>query len=157
VHHALRLVFGTLLIAALVAGVLQQNDTRAYTVQTVEISELGFNPSICRMNREYVRFKNVSDSVMRVGRPSVFAGEPPFDVQEIQPGGFSIEYLIAYGGSTVFMDVDNPEHKMTVITPVFVQTWEPICTPTVPVTPPPSSSNCSTQTHCLRLPLLATD
>ena len=154
----LRLLFGILAIVSVLAPAsLSQGNSRAYTVQTVEISELGFNPAICRMNREYVRFKNVSDSVKRVGRPSVFAGEPPFDVQEIQPGEFSNEYLIAYGGSTVFIDVDNPEHKMTVITPVFVQTWDPICTPAAQVTPPPSSPNCGAQSHCLRLPLLATD
>ena len=155
-QKAFRPLLGFLAVAALVTAALQQSDIRAYTVQTVEIGELGFNPAICRMNREYVRFKNVSDSVMRVGRPSVFAGEPPFDVQEIQPGGFSIEYLIAYGGSTVFIDVDNPEHKMTVITPVFVQTWEPICTPQAPAPPPPPSP-CDAPSHCLRLPLLATD
>lgn len=154
----LRLVLAILAIVSVAAPAgLLHDATRAYTVQTVEISELGFNPTICRMNREYVRFKNVSDAVMRVGRPSVFAGQPPFDVQELQPGEFSYAYLIAYGGSTVFIDVDNPEHKMTVITPVFVERWEPSCTPAPQVTPPPSSATCGAQSYCLRLPLLATD
>ena len=148
-----------LAIATVMApAALPRTAVRAYTVQTVEISELGFNPTICRMNREYVRFHNVSDQVMRVGRPSNFAAQPPFDVQEIQPGGYSIDYIIPYGGTTEFIDVDNPERSMTVITPVHVQSWEPICTPMPAVAPPPpAQGGCGAYAHCLRLPLLSAD
>jgi len=130
--------------------------SRAYVVQTVEVSEaLGFNPTVCRMNREYVRFHNVGTSTVRVGRPGVTPGDPPFDVQVIEPGDYSIEFSIPYGGTTKFIDIDNPSHSMTVVTPVFVMYWDPICTPDPDYQPP--QPPCRGNAHCLRLPGTARD
>ncbi len=129
---------------------------RGYTVQTVEVSEAGFNPSICRMNREYVRFKNVGSTPVRVVRPGVVASDPPLiDTGYIQPGGVSNEILIPHGGTTEFYDADDSSHSMTVVTPVFVEYWDPICTPDPNYTPP--QPPCRKNPYCIRAPLTARD
>jgi hypothetical protein len=125
-------------------------------LQTVEVSAaLGFNPTVCRMNREYVRFHNVGSTTISIGRPGVIAGDPPFDVQVIPPGGYSIEFSIPYGGNTKFINIDNPSQNMTVVTPVFVSRWEPICTPDPNYQPP--QPPCRNNEHCLRVPVVAVD
>lgn len=145
-----------LLIAAVTLPlVFSQHSTRAYVVQTVEVSPLGFNPAVCRMNREYIRFHNVGNTVIRVGRPSALAGQPPFDVHELQPGEFTPDIIIPFGGTSEFIDVDNPAHSVTVITPVFVMYWDPICTPDPDFQPP--QPPCRTNPYCLRLALLSAD
>lgn len=137
-------------------GVFLPAETRAYTVQTVEVSELGFNPAVCRMNREYVRFHNAGATPIRVIRPGVVASDPPLiDTGVLQPGEYSTEIIIPHGGTTVFYDFDRPQHSVTVVTPVWVEHWEPSCTPDPNYTPPPPP--CRTNPYCLRLPVLAAD
>ena len=155
-HRMIHLLAALIVVAAgLGPAAWSHTGGRAYTVQTVQVSELGFNPQICRMNREYVRFHNVSSKTIRVGRPSAFANEPPIDIRELKPGEFSNEYSIPHGGTTKFIDVDNPSHEVTVVTPVFVMYWEPICTPDPNFVPP--QPPCRTNPYCLRLPLLSID
>ena len=147
--------FGILAVTVF-SGSFPASVGRAYTVQTVEVSELGFNPGVCRMNREYVRFHNVGATPIRVVRPGVVASDPPLlDTGYVKPGEYSSEIVIPHGGSTVFYDFDRPQHSMTVVTPVFVEHWEPICTPDPDYTPP--QPPCRTNPHCLRLPALAID
>lgn len=130
--------------------------SRAYTVQTVEISEGGFNPPECRMNREYVRFKNVGTTPRRVIRPGVVPGDPPLiDTGVLKPGEFSNEILIPHGGSTKFYDAANLAHSVTVVTPVFVESWEPICTPDPNYQPP--QPPCRSNPFCVRMAALAAD
>lgn len=137
-------------------GVFLPAETRAYTVQTVEVSELGFNPAVCRMNREYVRFHNAGATPIRVIRPGVVASDPPLiDTGVLQPGEYSTEIIIPHGGTTVFYDFDRPQHSVTVVTPVWVEHWEPSCTPDPNYTPP--QPPCRTNPYCLRLPVLAAD
>ena len=137
-------------------GVFLPTETRAYTVQTVEVSELGFNPAVCRMNREYVRFHNAGATPIRVIRPGVVASDPPLiDTGVLQPGEYSTEIIIPHGGTTVFYDFDRPQHSVTVVTPVWVEHWEPSCTPDPNYTPP--QPPCRTNPYCLRLPVLAVD
>lgn len=137
-------------------GVFLPAETRAYTVQTVEVSELGFNPAVCRMNREYVRFHNAGATPIRVIRPGVVASDPPLiDTGVLQPGEYSTEIIIPHGGTTVFYDFDRPQHSVTVVTPVWVEHWEPSCTPDPNYTPP--QPPCRTNPYCLRLPVLAVD
>lgn len=142
--------------ALVVPALLPRDASRAYEVQTIEVSEAGFNPPICRMNREFVRFTNVGNEPRRVIIPSLFAGEPPFfDTGILQPGETSNELRIEYGGSTVFVDAFDPSLTGTVITPVFVQTWDPQCTPDPNLQPP--APLCRKSEHCLRLPAVAAD
>ena len=130
--------------------------THAYTVQTVEVSEGGFNPAVCRMNREYVRFKNVGSTPRRVIRPGVVVGDPPLiDTGYLKPGEVSTEILIPHGGTTEFFDADNLAHSMTVVTPVFVEYWDPICTPDPNYQPP--QPPCRDNPYCVRAPLTAKD
>jgi hypothetical protein len=130
--------------------------SRAYTVQTVEVSEGGFNPAVCRMNREYVRFKNVGSTPRRVIRPGVVAGDAPLiDTGYLKPGEVSNEILIPHGGTTEFYDADNLAHSMTVVTPVFVEYWDPICTPDPNYQPP--QPPCRNNPYCVRAPLTAKD
>ena len=151
-----RLLAAVLVAAiALAPAALSAPGSRAFVVETVEVSaELGFNPTVCRMNREFVRFHNVGSETIRVGRPGI-VGEPPFDVQVIEPGGYSLEFSIPYGGTTRFINVDNPAQYVTIVTPVFVTYWDPICTPDPNYQPP--QPPCRTNPHCNRLPALAMD
>jgi hypothetical protein len=129
---------------------------RAYEVQTIEVSEAGFNPPICRMNREYVRFKNAGNQPRRIIIPSLFPEDPPFfDTGVLESGEVSNALRIEYGGSTTFVDAFDPALKGTVITPVFVQTWDPQCIPDPNLQPPVPL--CRKSEHCLRLPAVSSD
>lgn len=154
----LRITLASIALVVLVAplALWVHEDSHAYTVQTVEVSEGGFNPSICRMNREYVRFKNVGSTPRRVIRPGVVAGDPPLiDTGYLKPGEVSNEILIPHGGTTEFYDADNLAHSMTVVTPVFVEYWDPICTPDPNYQPP--QPPCRNNPYCVRAPLTAKD
>ncbi len=143
-------------LGLLAPALLPRDATRAYEVQTIEVSEAGFNPPICRMNREFVRFKNVGNEPRRIIIPSLFPEEPPFfDTGVLQPGETSNEYKSENGGSTIFVDAFDPTLKGTVITPVFVQTWDPQCTPDPNLQPPVPL--CRKSEHCLRLPAISAD
>lgn len=150
--------FPILAVVALLASLVfsELRPAHAYTVQTVEVSETGFNPAVCRMNREYVRFKNVGSTPRRVIRPGVVAGDPPLiDTGYLKPGEFSNEILIPHGGTTEFFDADDLAHSMTVVTPVFVEYWDPICTPDPNYTPP--QPPCRKNPYCVRAPVTARD
>jgi hypothetical protein len=128
----------------------------AYTTQTVEISEAGFNPAVCKMNREYVRFKNVGSTPRRVIRAGVLPTDPPLvDTGPIAPGASSGDILIPYGGTTVFQDADNPAHSVEVVTPVYVHYWDPDCVPAAGFQG--SAPPCRTNPYCLRMADVATD
>lgn len=145
-----------LVAAALAPLSLAGPGSRAYTVETVEVSEGGFNPGICRMNREYVRFQNVGNGPIRVVRHGVIPGDPPLiDTGVLEPGEYSNEILIPHGGSTVFYDFDRPDHSMTVITPVFVTSWQVICTPDPDFRPPVPP--CRSNPYCLRVASVSRD
>lgn len=143
------------LVLAVSPGVIPSGSSRALTVETVEVSEAGFNPGVCRMNREFIQFRNVGSSTIRIGKPGVTPGDPPFDVRVIEPGELSPRTSIPYGGSTVFIDIDHPDHSLNVITPTFVMYWDPICTPDPNFSPP--QPPCRGNEYCLRLPLVAHD
>ena len=130
--------------------------TDDYNVNTVEVSEGGFNPGVCRMNREYVQFKNVGSKPIRVIRPGIVADPTPLiDTGYLEPGETSNQILIPHGGTTPFYDADNTAHSITVVTPVFVMHWDVICTPDPNFQPP--QPPCRANPHCLRLPLVALD
>jgi hypothetical protein len=127
-----------------------------YGVHTVEVSEGGFNPGVCRMNREYVQFKNVGSKPIRVIRPGIVADPTPLiDTGYLEPGETSNKILIPHGGTTPFYDADEMSHSMTVVTPVFVMSWDPICTPDPNFQPP--QPPCRGNAFCLRLPGVALD
>ncbi|GMV86272.1 MAG: hypothetical protein AMXMBFR80_21270 [Dehalococcoidia bacterium] len=143
-------------LALLAPALLPRDATRAYEVQTIEVSEAGFNPPVCRMNREFVRFKNVGNEPRRVIIPSLFPGDLPFfDTGVLQPGETSNEYKSENGGSTVFVDAFDPTLTGTVITPVFVPKWDVQCTPDPNLQPPVPL--CRKSDHCLRLPAISAD
>ncbi|MCL4241119.1 MAG: hypothetical protein KJ048_07170 [Dehalococcoidia bacterium] len=144
------------LIALLAPGLVPHDASRAYEVQTIEVSEAGFNPPVCRMNREFVRFKNVGNEPRRIIIPSLFPEDPPFfDTGVLQPGEVSNALRIEYGGSTTFVDAFDPSLTGTVITPVFVPKWDVQCTPDPNLQPPVPL--CRKSDHCLRLPAISAD
>lgn len=144
------------LIALLAPGLAPHDASRAYEVQTIEVSEAGFNPPVCRMNREFVRFKNVGNEPRRIIIPSLFPEDLPFfDTGVLQPGETSNEYKSENGGSTVFVDAFDPSLTGTVITPVFVLKWDVQCTPDPNLQPPVPL--CRKSDHCLRLPAISAD
>lgn len=144
------------LLALLGSSLVPHDATRAYEVQTIEVSEAGFNPPICRMNREYVRFKNVGSEPRRIIIPSLFPEDPPFfDTGVLESGEVSNALRIEYGGSTVFVDALDSSLRGTVITPVFVPKWDPQCTPDPNLQPPVPL--CRKSEHCLRLPAISAD
>ena len=151
--------FRALLTVLAVAGVAipwSTASTQGYTTQTVEVSEAGFNPGVCRMNREYVAFKNVGSTPIRIIRPGIVADPTPLiDTGYIEPGETSRKILIPHGGTTPFYDADNLAHSMTVVTPVSVEYWDPICTPDADFQPP--QPPCRGNPHCLRIPGVASD
>ena len=128
---------------------------QGYTTQTVEVSEGGFNPRTCQMNREYIRFKNVGSTPRRVILPSQIGQPPIFDTGYLEPGEVSISFTMQYPGTFEFYDADNSVNYVTVRTPVFSPTWQVICTPDPSKTPPPPV--CRGNPHCLRMPLVALD
>lgn len=144
------------LLASLALAIPWSAAGQGYTTQTVEVSEAGFNPDVCRMNREYVQFKNVGSTPIRVIRPGIVADPTPLiDTGYLEPGETSRKILIPHGGTTPFYNADNLAHSMSVITPVFVEYWDPDCTPDPGFQPP--QPPCRDKPHCLRLPVVATD
>lgn len=146
-------------LVAVVAMVLAQAPSRTgaqgYTTQTVEVSEGGFNPKTCQMNREYIRFKNVGGTPRRVILPSQIGQPPIFDTGYLEPGETSISFTMQYPGTFRFYDADNEANFVTVRTPVFTPTWTVICTPDPAYTPPPPI--CRGNPYCLRMPIVALD
>ncbi len=128
---------------------------QGYTTQTIEVSEGGFNPTTCQMNREYIRFKNVGNTPRRVILPSQIGQPPIFDTGYLEPGETSISFTMQYPGQFYFYDADNQSNFVSVRTPVFTPTWQVICTPDPAHAPPPPI--CRGNPHCLRMPVVAHD
>ncbi|WP_322796884.1 hypothetical protein [Tepidiforma sp.] len=145
---------GVLAVLVLAAGFLP--GARAYDVQTIEVSEAGFNPEVCQMNREYLRFKNVGSTPRRVVRYSPTPGGGIlFDSGWLEPGEVSREEYMGFPGTFRFEDFENPDHAVIVKTPVFSATWPVICSPDPAKQPPPPI--CRGQPHCLRVAAVAAD
>ncbi len=154
--HPSRLLLPLLGAVAALAVLLPFPAAGAYSVQTVEISEGGFNPPSCQMNREYIRFKNTGSTPRRVTRPAATEGDPPlWDSGVLAPGETSNQVIIPYGGATRFVDPEFPDHFLIVRTPVMSKTWDVICSPDPSLQPPPPP--CRLNAHCLRLPAIAVD
>jgi len=129
--------------------------THAYETQTIEVSAAGFNPPVCRMNRAFVRFKNAGPEPRRVILPGLHGDPPYFDTGLLKPGEVSNELKIEHGGSTIFRDAANLDHYVTVLTPVYAESWDPDCTPDPNLQPPVPL--CRGNQHCLRLPAVSAD
>ncbi|HMO55531.1 MAG TPA: hypothetical protein PJ994_13575 [Tepidiformaceae bacterium] len=128
---------------------------QGYTTQTVEVSEGGFNPDVCQMNREFIQFKNVGTTPRRVILPSLIGQPPIFDTGYLEPGQTSISFAMQFPGTFRFYDADNLSNWVSVRTPVFTPTWDVICTPDPSKTPPPPP--CLGVPHCIRVPNVALD
>jgi hypothetical protein len=129
---------------------------RAYEVMTVEVWEGGFNPTVCQMNREFLRFKNVGNNERRVVRISPTpGGDLLFDSGWLAPGAVSKEDYLGFPGTFRYEDFENPEHFVIVKTPVRSPQWTVVCSPDPERRPPPPL--CRGQEHCLRVPSVAMD
>ncbi len=130
-------------------------------VFTVELSERGFNPQLCRISRDnYVQFKNVGTTIRRVILPGVGANaQPAFDSGDLKPGDTSNQQVFPHGGTVKFHDNYKPELTVTVLLPVFTAEWEDICTPlAVGPAPTPPASGCPVKGLCaVVLPSIARD
>ena len=128
-------------------------------VFTVEVSESGFNPQVCRISRDnYVQFKNVGKAPRRVIRPGTGANaEPIFDSGDLKPGDISNQEFFPHGGTARYSDKYKPEFSVTIVLPVLTQEWEEFCTPAVggPTTVP--TFGCAVKANCAVLPALARD
>lgn len=147
--------FFTLL--AFAASALPLHTTaQGYPTQTIEVSEGGFNPSVCQMNRDNIEFKNVGVTPIRVILPHPIPGQDPlFDTGYLEPGETSNRYSIQTPGQLRFYNADNMSQFVTARTPVLVEQWEVICTPDPAFSPPPPL--CRANPYCLRVPIVALD
>ena len=128
-------------------------------VFTVEVSERGFNPQVCRISRDnLVQFKNVGTVTRRVIRPgSGLNAEPLFYSGDLKPNDVSRQEIFPYGGTAKYSDKDRPEFSVTIVLPVFTEGWEDICTPAAALPTPPTSFGCVVRANCAVLPSLARD
>ncbi len=150
-----RVVLPAVLLVAL-ATAWALPGARAYEVRTIEVSEGGFNPSMCQMNREFLRFKNVGTTPRRVVRHSPTPGGGLlFDSGWLAPGEVSREEYMGFPGTFRFEDYENPANYVIVMTPVWTPTWNVTCFPDPARQPPPPP--CRGQAHCLRVPAVAQD
>lgn len=126
---------------------------------TVEVSESGFNPQVCRISRDnLVQFKNVGATTRRVILPGTGAdAQPLFDSGDLAPGQVSNQQLFPHGGTVKFFDKYRPEFSVTVVLPVFTAEWDDICTPLAVNLPPPIPVSCLVKANCAVLPMLARD
>lgn len=128
-------------------------------VFTIELSESGFNPQVCRISRDnYVQFKNVGKVPRRVILPGVPASaEPFFDSGDLKPGDTSNQQLFPHGGTVKYYDKYRPEFTVTIVLPVFTAEWEDICAPLVGGPAPTPAFGCTVKANCAVLPSLARD
>jgi plastocyanin len=127
------------------------------TTFVVQVSEGGFNPSLCKVSRsDSVAFKNVGTGLRRVIFVNRAGGDPIFDTGDIKPGDTSRSYTFIDGSTHPFVDVYNPAASLNVLTPVFSNTWDPACEPAAGTLPPPPKG-CTGAIGCLRLAALARD
>lgn len=156
--------------AGLVAASNWWTPAQAAAPQTfvIEVSEAGFNPSVCKLSRgDTVTFKNVGTQPRRVVWESPTDGSYLYDSGEIAPGKVA---ALSFSGFDfpnrwTFHDTFNTELKTVVITPTFANSWEPDCSPsatgpTVVPTATPSPrppADCATAVACVRVVALAAD
>ena len=128
-------------------------------VFTVEVSENGFNPQVCRISRDnYVQFKNVGKVPRRVIRPGTGANaEPIFDSGDLAPGQTSNQEVFPHGGTARYWDKYRPEFSVTIVLPVWTAEWEDICTPAAGVPGAVPSFGCAVKANCAILPSLSRD
>lgn len=153
---AARRTFVPALVVLALAAAWTFPGVRAYEVRTIEVSEGGFNPRMCQMNREFLRFRNVGTTPRRVVRYSPTpGGDLVFDSGWLAPGEVSREEYMGFPGTFRFEDYENPAHTVVVLTPVWTPTWNVTCFPDPDRRPPPPP--CRGQEHCVRIPTLAHD
>ena len=128
-------------------------------VFTVEVSESGFNPQVCRISRDnYVQFKNVGKAPRRVIRPGTGANaEPLFDSGDLAPGQTSNQEVFPHGGTVRYSDKYRPEFSVTIVLPVWTPEWEEFCTPAAGVPDAAPRFGCAVRANCAVLPALARD
>lgn len=128
-------------------------------VFTVEVSESGFNPQVCRISRDnYVQFKNVGKATRRVIRPGTGAdAEPIFDSGDLAPGQTSNQEVFPHGGTAKYYDKYRPEFFVTIVLPVLSPEWDEICAPIAGESPTVPSFGCVVKANCAVLPSLARD
>lgn len=131
------------------------------TVHTVEISEAGFNPQICKISRnDLVQFKNVGTQKRHVIKPNNNPGEEPlWDFGEIAPGETSYSRVFLFGGSTELQDKFDPSLTMTILTPVWSLVWDEVCSPLAIPGPgsPAAPVGCGASAGCAILPAVSRD
>jgi plastocyanin len=143
-----------LLLAAVVRPAARADGGTTFVVQ---VSEGGFNPSLCKVSRsDSVAFKNVGTGLRRVIFVNRAGGDPIFDTGDIKPGETSRSYTFVDGSTHPFADLHNSAASLNVLTPVFSNTWDPACEPAAGTFPPPPKG-CTGAIGCLRLAALARD
>ena len=158
----LRAVLAFLMLVTVLGGVFAipsgANASRG-KVFTVEVSERGFNPQVCRISRDnYVQFKNVGTATRRVILPGVGANaEAQFDSGDLAPGQTSNQQVFPHGGTVKYFDKFLPGLSVTIVLPVLTAEWEDICTPAAFPPLPVASFGCTVKAHCAVLPSLARD
>lgn len=127
------------------------------TTFVVQVSEGGFNPSLCKVSRsDSVAFKNVGTGVRRVIFVNRAGGDPIFDTGDIKPGETSRSYTFIDGSTHPFADVYNSSATLNVLTPVFSNSWDPECEPAAGTLRPPPKG-CTGAVGCLHVAALARD
>jgi hypothetical protein len=126
----------------------------------IEVSQLGFNPAVCRLSRgDTVFWKNVGSGPVRVTWENPGGGPPLFDSGEFGPGETS---PIGYSGFQfpnrwVFTETHSG-HTGVVITPTFSNSQDPDCSPDPAARPPQGhpAFDCAVDI-CLHAALIGTD
>lgn len=130
---------------------------------TIEVSEAGFNPPLCKLSRgDTVLFLNVGATPRRVVFLDPNSHTPLYDTGDFKPNAVSLDYTGFDSPSHwVFLDTRNPAASVIVYTPTFSNSWTPNCTPDPALRPAPGSyvapHDCATAVACLRLASLAAD
>jgi hypothetical protein len=106
---------------------------------TIEVSEAGFNPSLCLLSRgDQVFFKNVGGAPRNI--VGIFSNDDHFyDSGEIPPGAVS---MVGFSGFDFpnrwqFSDTHNSLIHGVAITPVNSNSQDPSCTPDPALRPAP--------------------
>lgn len=116
----------------------------------IEVSDIGFNPRQCTINRNAgsneVVFRNVSNKPIRVVKsPPYFGLDPTFD-QTLAPGETSNAQSFTLGGNNSYEKADNPAHFVTISTPQYSNGGPIACSKETP-TPTPTNTPTRTPTR----------
>lgn len=154
----LRLAWAVVAVLGLVGGSLLPGADEAgasrFKLFVVEVSEAGFNPSVCKISRDnYVAFKNVGRAPLRVVHQE---GTALFDSGMLTPGETSDAAFFPHGGTADFHDFARPNVTFTVLLPVWSPEWDESCAVNPALTPPPAF-DCTPKVNCAVLPALSAD